>query len=173
MRTPIALALTAVAMAHGAALAQPNIARGAPDSPACREALAALDTSERTAAATRSPDNRRDVTAAQRRAALACLGGPDSAASGVASASRGGLAMPPADTPRIVIPPLPPLPSRPAAAPRAEPPPTMSPPLSVTACDAAGCWASDGSRLMRTGPNNYVGPSGLCTSSGALLQCTR
>jgi len=38
----------------------------------------------------------------------------------------------------------------------------------VTACDAGGCWDSEGRRLERAGPL-LLGPQGACTLQGALL----
>jgi len=35
---------------------------------------------------------------------------------------------------------------------------------------AVGCWASDGTRVDRFGPN-LGGRRGVCTLSGAVLQC--
>jgi hypothetical protein len=43
-------------------------------------------------------------------------------------------------------------------------------PYAITSCDAGGCWANDGSRLNRVGPNLW-GPRGVCTVQGTLLQC--
>ena len=43
-------------------------------------------------------------------------------------------------------------------------------PYAITSCDAGGCWANDGSRLNRLGPNLW-GPRGICTVQGSLLQC--
>jgi hypothetical protein len=40
----------------------------------------------------------------------------------------------------------------------------------LNACDATGCWASDGTRLLRAGPN-LIGPRGICTTSGPFVQC--
>ncbi|WP_295638039.1 hypothetical protein [uncultured Methylibium sp.] len=57
---------------------------------------------------------------------------------------------------------------RPVPAPSAIAPPPS--PLVVTGCDATGCWASDGSRLQRLGPD-LVGPRGTCTVQGAVLAC--
>jgi hypothetical protein len=43
-------------------------------------------------------------------------------------------------------------------------------PKSITSCDALGCWASDGTRLQRVGPN-LLGPRGFCSAPGGVLQC--
>ena len=50
------------------------------------------------------------------------------------------------------------------------PPVRIEPPLTVTGCDASGCWASDGTRLQQAGPQ-LLGPRGFCSVQGALLQC--
>lgn len=54
--------------------------------------------------------------------------------------------------------------------PEPQPPPLAQVPVVITSCDPTGCWASDGSRLNRMG-QNLLGPSGLCTVQGTLLQC--
>jgi hypothetical protein len=124
------------------------------DAPACRRAMDNLDARE--AAAARDRHARPALQAAQRQAAAACLGGRDAA-----SAPRRGAQPPATVTPSRSATPLPTPLARPAAA------------LTVTACDATGCWASDGSRLQRAGPN-LLGPGGqTCSTSGALLHCTR
>jgi hypothetical protein len=43
-------------------------------------------------------------------------------------------------------------------------------PYAITSCDPGGCWANDGSRLNRLGPNLW-GPRGVCTVQGTLVQC--
>jgi len=61
--------------------------------------------------------------------------------------------------------------ARPAAPPGVNPPAVAPPPLrSVTSCDATGCWANDGTRLQRVGPD-LVGPRGVCQQNGAVLAC--
>jgi hypothetical protein len=46
----------------------------------------------------------------------------------------------------------------------------VRPPAGIAACDATGCWTSDGRRLQRTGPV-LLGPRGFCTLNGTLLSC--
>lgn len=46
----------------------------------------------------------------------------------------------------------------------------VRPPAGIAACDATGCWTSDGRRLQRTGPV-LLGPRGFCTLNGTLLAC--
>lgn len=133
-------------------------AAGAVDSAGCRAALAELERRER-ALATAAAD-RPAWRQARRAAALACLGAED------APPAR-HLAQPPVRVAPVEIPPPPrpqvdvPPPARPTLPP---PPPT------ITACDAAGCWASDGTRWQRNGPD-LVGPRGLCTVVGQQLRC--
>lgn len=65
------------------------------------------------------------------------------------------------------------VPAAPRATPTAVPAPAprpAPPPLTISACDATGCWASDGTRLQRAGPN-LLGPTGVCTTSGPFVQC--
>lgn len=42
---------------------------------------------------------------------------------------------------------------------------------TVTSCDLAGCWTSDGLRLPSAGNGLLVGPKGFCTVQGAVLFC--
>jgi hypothetical protein len=84
------------------------------------------------------------------------------------------LAQPPLAVPPVAGPPLH-APSRATGAASALPAgpvpvPRPAAPIVVTTCDATGCWTSDGRRLDRAGPN-LLGPRGLCTLQGALLQC--
>jgi hypothetical protein len=146
----------------------------------CRRALATLDAEEAAVAAVAhasgagTASDRRLVEArlapARRQAATACL------------ATRAEEpALPPQ---RLVRPPpvaVAPLAVAPASAPtptptsaRATPPaPLARPadkPYAITSCDSGGCWANDGSRLNRVGPNLW-GPHGICTVQGSLVQC--
>jgi hypothetical protein len=144
---------------HGAAWAQDG---GLASEPACRLALEQLKAREAAAATERNAARGR-LDAARRRAATACLGGPDRPASAPARAGQS-----PAAVPRAVAPaplPLPRADALPAAPPR-----PSSTPLTVTACDATGCWTSEGTRLLRAGPN-LLGPTGVCTTSGPFVQC--
>ena len=57
-----------------------------------------------------------------------------------------------------------------AAAPPAPAAPSASPPPVITACDAAGCWDSNGAHYDQQGPL-LLGPRGPCTREAALLNC--
>ena len=136
-------------------------------SPDCRRAMDALQVQEARASEASQADRRdalKQVEASRRDAARTCLGGTGD---------------PPPLTSRFVQPP--PIAAPPAAAHPAPPPrptpvvPMVSPPLQrqptvVMACDAAGCWTSDGSRLVRQGPF-LAGPRGLCTGQGVMVHC--
>ena len=61
----------------------------------------------------------------------------------------------------------PPTPSAPSGPPIVLP----QPPAFVTACDATGCWGSDGARLDRVGPDTYLRNHQMCSARGGLLQC--
>jgi hypothetical protein len=69
-----------------------------------------------------------------------------------------------------------PVPQRPSGtrlpAHTSSPPPQVSvrPLISITSCDALGCWASDGSHLQRVGPN-LLGPKGFCSAQVSVLNC--
>lgn len=157
----------------------PRAARRDPlDSPACRRAIAALDAQEAAAGSAPRASVPLDahgvplldpkLAASRRRAAASCLArradppaeafvrpvpilvAPLAAGMQPAPASRVGATAPP-----VVVP----EPARPAQR-----------PYAITSCDAGGCWANDGSRLNRVGPNLW-GPRGVCTVQGTLLQC--
>jgi len=147
-----------------------------PAPPACQAALHSLQQAQDQAAAAPQGASAvpRAVTvehlkALQRRAAVACLG-PAAAHAADAPPRSPHVSAAPIALPRPV--PLPTLPRAVVAPPAAPAPAPASPrpPLSAAACDAAGCWASDGTRLQRVGPN-LVGPHGICTQQGALLSC--
>jgi hypothetical protein len=125
-------------------------------SAACRQALDALSTEEARTAPVRTT-----LEAARRRAASACLARRDDAP---APASR--LAQPPQSVPPVAVTPR--APARPAAPPAAVPAPRA--PVAITACDAVGCWSSDGTRLQRVGPD-LLGPRGFCTTTAGVLNC--
>jgi len=98
---------------------------------------------------------------ARQHAALACLGRESG------NRERAGAPQPA----QAVAPPA--IPANPAPAPviTSPPPPVDIPrPSTVTNCDAAGCWDSEGKRLNNLGPL-LVGPRGLCTMQGGLLNC--
>lgn len=164
VRTLVALT---VALAGSAAVAQANDPL---QSPPCRQAMQALQAQETAAAARpprggQAPDPR--LAMARRGAALACLGGR-----GDPPPPPQRFAQPPmAVTPALVARPEP----VPVPAPRIDPirPPPVTqpaPPLLVMSCDAVGCWASDGTRLNRWGPD-LLGPRGVCSVQGPLLLC--
>ncbi|MEO5695542.1 MAG: hypothetical protein ABIQ60_00245 [Burkholderiaceae bacterium] len=153
-----------------------SVAAAAPGDPLesvdCRRALDALGSREGVVAAQRSddhtdraaPDAR--LQALRRNAAFVCLGSR-------ADASRP--ARPVVRRPLVVEPSLTggPAPLRSPAAVRNEPAaaePGVPPPTVVTTCDPAGCWSSDGSRLIRAGAG-FIGPGGWCSVQGSVLQC--
>lgn len=160
-----------IAIAASTAAAQPA---GTLMSSACRAALESLQAHETALLAAPRTDTQ-PATRAQRNpdaqlerlrraAARACLGD-----------NADGPPPPPSQQfapPPIVVPSItgarrpPPSPMAPAA-PLLKP---AEPPTAVLGCDAIGCWANDGSRLMRVGPN-LLGQRGLCTVQGAVLHC--
>jgi hypothetical protein len=145
----------------GQALAQPADPL---QSPACKQALAALQAAEEKLPAKQgdgAESARRNLLPWQQAAARACLGA-------AADPER------PPGAARLVLP-NPVLPTRPALtvpAQRAMPPPAPRPAplLSITSCDALGCWASDGTRLQRLG-GALLGPQGFCSAHGTVLNC--
>jgi hypothetical protein len=142
------------------------------DSAGCRKALDALQVQETAAGADamRQPDGAASRTALVRltnlrqEAARACLGGTADAP------LPQRLAQDPVVVPRVIVTPArPPTPT--PTAPSMPAPKVVGPPVTVTACDATGCWASDGSHLLRAGPGGLLGPRGLCQVQGTVLRC--
>ena len=109
-----------------------------------------------------------NLVAARRQAATACLAGR---ADSLPQPQR--LAQPPfvvapvagAASPRIN-------PALPLSSPSPAPvqPNAPAAPNAILSCDVVGCWANDGSRLNKVGPNLW-GPRGACTVQGTLLHC--
>lgn len=130
-------------------------------SPECRVARAELEQALSDPSTGRSrPRDRLDR--AREHASAACLGGTDG------RRERSGAPQPVqvVPAPRIT-PQLPPAlpPHAPARA-----APAMPRPTAITACDPAGCWDSEGRRLNNMGPL-LMGPRGLCTLHGGVLNC--
>ncbi len=156
--------LLSLMLAAGACVAQEGDPLQSLD---CRRALEALQAQEAALPRVASEAARREALArlepARQRVARACL------QSRTDPAPSGRLAQPPVSVPPAAAVPAP-------AAPPLRAPPTVNlpapaaPPPVVTSCDAAGCWASDGTRLNRAGPN-LLGPRGVCTVSGTMLHC--
>jgi len=134
--------------------------------PACREALGALERVEREApappVAAASSTVPVALAAARRQAAQVCLAGPPDPPRPAQPTMRAPIAVPLATVPPARLPLSVPGPAMQVPAPRA--------PVTITACDTTGCWASDGTRLQRAGPQ-LLGPRGLCSAAGALLNC--
>lgn len=151
-------------VATGAAAQSPaaSIKPGDPlQSPACLGALKSLQ--ERENAQRAGSPSLTALSAARRQAAIACLGQAD-------APMPQHLAQPPLRVAPVIVPPMPAAARMPPTSP---PPPAVTPmpmPPMVTSCDAAGCWASDGTRLQRNGPD-LVGPRGLCSVDGGVLRC--
>jgi hypothetical protein len=164
--SPIASILVLLLGAVGDALA----ASAGSWPPACEAALQALGDAEdaarsATIAASAPSDRPADrLLAARRNAAQVCLGEgdppttPAGSRSKALSATSAGPSGPPLLAPRP--------PASPAMPARAMP----SAPVTVTSCDATGCWASDGARLQKQGPV-LVGPRGVCTQTAGVLNC--
>lgn len=171
MRRSLALAILVLGAGAGPAPA----AEGADPmhSPACLRAVQALQAqeSELVAAARRAAsagDAARprpaSLAALQRQAAQACLGGRPEAIRPPQRALQAPIGVLPGTSAPVWPAPVPPVPA-------AARPPIGGPPLrTVTACDVAGCWTSDGLRLTRAGAM-LVGPPGLCAVVGGVLSC--
>jgi hypothetical protein len=178
----------ALALGLSAPLATPTVepapARGDPlRSPDCRRAIARLDAEEAAAApsvprasASVAAPGRRGVddrlAALRRDAANRCLARradpplPPQALVRPPPLSLAPLAVAPASEATSAAATARTAPTLPGPGPAAKP----GHPYAITSCDAGGCWANDGSRLNRVGPNLW-GPRGLCTVQGTLVQC--
>jgi hypothetical protein len=112
-----------------------------------------------SAAADKQHDKAAQLAQARERTALACLGAADSS-----------LATNRSRQPALVVPPI--VPAAPAPHVIAAPLPPMTIPRTsvITACDAGGCWDSNGQRLQRAGPD-LMGPRGPCIAQGPLFNC--
>jgi hypothetical protein len=143
-------------------------------SPACRDALAALQAHESARAAASAPkarpDERPDATAdrtwriLRARAAKICLGGEPDAPAPLPHSATAPITVPPA----VIAPPV-------VRAPRVttpSPPPveTRKPPTVVMSCDAGGCWTSDGARLPQVGRNPQDARV-RCSVQGSFVVC--
>ena len=161
MKAGVALLLGLAALHASAAPAT-----GTPGSAGCGKALEALrELEDRVLAAPRDRAEalRRQLPPARRTAALACLGESGDGSDTVARPPR-------VEAPaRAVMPPTLPairLPS--TSTPSRVAPPAL--PRTLGACDANGCWTSDGIRLQRVGPQ-LLGPNGFCSTAGNAVQC--
>jgi hypothetical protein len=99
---------------------------------------------------------------ARQKAVDACLG-RDSG-----SRERAGAPQPAQVVPPVLPSVRPDQPPLPAIAPA--PPPLAPPRAAITTCDPAGCWDSEGRRLNNMG-TFLIGPRGLCTLQGGVLNC--
>jgi hypothetical protein len=167
--------LAAASTAAHAAAVEPPAPADPLQSAECRRALDALQAEEATAARPTPGSNgaasdRHSAApspayaSARRQAAVACLASR-------ADPQPQRLAQPPVTVaPLTAVRPMQaPLPSA-RQAPASALPMPAEPPHFVLSCDAAGCWANDGSRLNRVGPNLW-GSRGACVLQGTLLQC--
>ena len=178
------IAPLATPAAHPVAAAPPaptTVAMGEPlESAECQQALAVLNAQEAAVAESArasggvTVNDRRliDATLApvRRQAARACLARRADPAT--PSSERLGRPPPIAVAPLAVAPASSPATTAVSgrAAALSPPTPRTEKPYAITSCDAGGCWANDGSRLNRLGPNLW-GPRGICTVQGSLVQC--
>lgn len=142
------------------------------ESAGCRHALEMLQAQEAFLIASRRASEARptapgsSIDGLRRNAARACLGGTGD------PPPPKQIALPPISvSPIVVSRPTPPLPAPSVQAP--PPPRRVEPLVFVSACDADGCWASDGTRWIRSG-DHLIGPRGLCSGTqGTPLICPR
>jgi hypothetical protein len=142
-------------------------------SPACRDALAALQGHEAAMAAAasapagadRPPAARADATwrALRAQAANRCLGGqPDAPPPAPRGATAAAISVPPV----VASPPAAP----PAARPAPPPLPARAQPPFIARCDGLGCWTSDGERLPQAGRSPFNARV-QCAILGYLVVC--
>lgn len=163
------LSLVILALAAGAGVA----GEGDPlHSPECLRSLQALQAQEAAAIAARRapageaarPRPGATLEKLQRQAAEACLGSRADAAPPAQRAVQPPVSVRPDAPPAAASARMPPVPA-------AAPPPVRIPPLrTVTACDATGCWTSDGQRLTRAGDMLFGAP-GVCAVVAGVLSC--
>lgn len=135
------------------------MAQGNPDlmkTPECATARQQLD----AALAAGGPRDR--LAGAREQAALQCFGLRPS------PPPEGRFVPPPVAVDAIRLRPTPALPAPPKAGP--QPPLAIPRPPVVTACDASGCWDSNGTRYEQQGPV-LLGPKGVCTLQAGALNC--
>ncbi len=101
----------------------------------------------------------------KRVAARTCLGGD-----GTLTPLPQHVGQQPISVPPVVVSPNTSGPRVPANTSPLMPPVSVAPLRSIASCDSVGCWASDGTRLQRFGPN-LLGPKGFCTVQGSVLNC--
>ena len=161
---PRFIATLLLAAAASAALSAHAVEADPLSSTECMAARDELEKALNEPAANRQARSER-LARARRQAALVCLG-----------REAGGRERSGAPEPAQAVPP-PVISARPAQAEAPVPaiaspqPPLAIPrPGTVTACDPAGCWDSDGRRLNNMGPL-LMGPRGLCTLRDGLLNC--
>lgn len=153
----------AMLLASSAAPAQVDPLRA----PACLAALEALGRAEDAAAAAKASGSPpagpgSALAAARRRVGAVCLGSAD------LTPQPARVRQPMAVESSL---PLPASPLRPPGSPGAPLPAAPARPLvTISGCDPAGCWASDGTRLQRQG-QLLLGPRGYCTTLGTVLTC--
>jgi hypothetical protein len=128
-------------------------------SPACAEALAALDVARR--------DKAVDIERVRQAASRTCLG----AAAPQPPPSRGLQPSASVAPVRVVpSPPPPPAAAEPSAAGGGREPLRIDRTTIATHCDAGGCWDAQGQRLQRDGAH-LIGPGGPCLPQAGGFAC--
>ncbi len=163
---PLWLMLLSVAGAAAAPVADPL------RSPACRQALDALQAEESAASASGAGSTRvkgdaastARILARRQFAAGTCLGAWMDAPPQASRAYQPPIHVSPVTG--YIVRPTPVVVGTPAAVSSAIP----APKPSIVSCDAGGCTTSDGARLPRVG-GQLLGPGGLCTAQAPGQTC--
>jgi hypothetical protein len=160
-----------VTLCGGAAVAQAGATLESAD---CRQALESLRAQEAAVLAARQAGGQSDgryqrspdakLEELRRHAARACLGGRADSPPPSQRFAQSPIVVPPIAFTRPSLPPARPI------EPAGPSPKQVQPPTVITGCDPLGCWANDGSRLIRVGPD-LLGPRGFCSVQGTLLHC--
>jgi len=137
---------------------------------ALRDVEVATESSAKSSKGTSTSDKRDLAKLAElkRDAARTCLGGDGTPSPAPQHVGQQPIVIAPVAP--IAVSPNPSGPRLPALTSSALPPASVAPLKSITTCDAVGCWASDGTRLQKVGPN-LLGPKGFCTVQGSVLNC--
>lgn len=147
-------------------LAAPALAADDPlHSAACEHAMQHLHAEEQRILDTHRPGPTPALKKAQGQVAAHCLRERDPSRP---APLRQRFATPPVEVPPVGMPPVaaPRAPALPAAA----LPPAPAPLVTITSCDATGCWTSNGTHLNRVG-GALIGPQGVCTETAGVLSC--
>jgi hypothetical protein len=137
---------------------------------ALRDVEVAMESSAKSSNWTSTSDKRNLAKLAElkRDAARTCLGGDGTPSPAPQHVGKQPISVAPVAP--VAVSPHSSGPRLPAHTSSRPPPASVAPLTSITSCDTVGCWASDGTRLQKVGPN-LLGPKGFCTVQESVLNC--